>query len=81
MACQKYTLSFWLRNTGQPSAFRVFWGEALVYELVDAPDFPWTPISLEGLIASHDGTTLRFGFFNKPYWWFIDDIVVVPYCE
>ena len=81
MAGQKYALSFWLRNTGQPSAFQVFWDAALVYELVDAPDFPWTPISLEGLIASHDGTTLRFGFYNKPYWWFIDDIVVVPYCK
>ncbi len=81
MAGQKYSLSFWLRSTGQPSAFRVFWDGVLVYELINAPDFPWTPFSFDGLVASQDGTTLRFGFYNEPYWWFIDDIVLVPHCE
>ncbi len=40
MAGQKYALTFWLRNTGQPNAFRVYWDGVPVYDLVDAPDFP-----------------------------------------
>jgi hypothetical protein len=81
VAGQKYALTFWLRNTGQPNAFRVYWDGALVYDLVDAPDFPWTPFCLEGLVASQDQTVLQFGFYNQPEWWFIDDIVLVPYPE
>ena len=78
MAGQQYSLSFWLQNTGQPNAFRVRWEGTIVYELVDAPDLPWTLVQLDGLVASQDGSLLAFGFYNERDWWFFDDVVVVP---
>ncbi len=75
---QQYSLSFWLGNTGQPNAFEVRWEGVIVYELVDAPDLPWTLVQLNGLMASQDRSEIQFGFYNQLGWWFFDDVVVVP---
>lgn len=78
VAGQQYSLSFWLQNTGKPNSFRVRWDGQLIYELVDAYDFPWTQVQIDGLFASRDGSELSFGFYNQNEWWFFDDVVVVP---
>jgi len=78
VAGQQYSLSFWLWNTGQPNAFRVRWEGVIVYDLVDAPDLPWTQVQLNGLMASQDRSEIQFGFYNYLGWWFFDDVVVVP---
>ncbi len=79
VAGQQYSLSFWLWNTGQPNWLRVRWEGVIVYELVDAPDLPWTQVQLDGLAASQDGSEISFDFYNELDWWSFDDVVVVPY--
>lgn len=78
VAGQQYSLTFRLRNMGRPNRFQVRWDGEIVYELVDAADFPWTEFQLDGLVASKDRSEIRFGFYNELDSWFFDDIVVVP---
>ncbi len=72
-----YDLSFWLRNAGVPNQFQVFWDNQMIYAQVDEPDFPFQLRSFPGLEVTGDTTELKFGFFNVPDWFFIDDIQVV----
>ncbi len=65
---REYSLSFWLRNRGQPNAFQVWWDGVFVYDWVDAPNLDWTLVELNGLVASRDISELRFGFYNEPDW-------------
>jgi hypothetical protein len=74
---QTYAVTFWLRNAGQPNQFRVFWGGTLIYSLDNTPDFAYMPISIGGLTATSASTELKFGFFNPPDWFFMDDVIVV----
>jgi len=86
---QQYKVSFLLRNIGgedpvaketvvQSNLFRMYWEGDLVYELADAPQFPWTPILVDGFLSSRATSELRFGFYNPQDWWHFDDVVIVP---
>ena len=86
---QLYNLSFWLVSSGRPNRFQVYWGGVLVSDSMHFPDtvapsaIPNAPaydqLSIPGLPGgSGSFTELKFGFFNMPYYFFLDDIVVVP---
>ena len=72
-----YSLSFWLRNMGLPNEFQLLWDGSQIDGTVSFPDQPYTLVNYTGLPASADGTELRFGFFNPPDYFFLDDVVVV----
>ena len=72
-----YSVSFLLRNAGVPNRFSVAWNGVVVYSLDNAGDFPFMWVSIGGLAATSASTPLRFGFYNLPDWYFIDDIIVV----
>ncbi|HXN41574.1 MAG TPA: hypothetical protein VN918_07295, partial [Myxococcaceae bacterium] len=86
---QLYDLSFWLVSSGRPNRFQVYWGGVLVSDSMHFPDtvtpsvIPNSPAYDQLAIPSLPGgsgsfTELKFGFFNVPYYFFLDDIVVVP---
>jgi len=72
-----YTLTFWLRSGSPPDHFVVLWDGAVVYELIDSPAFAYMPVTVNNLVASVDGTELKFGFYQPPDFWYLDDIDVV----
>ncbi len=76
-ADQTYTLTYWLRNAGRPSHFQVYWNGDLIFDEVDSPDFPYTQFTIDGLVATGDTTELKFGFFNVPDFYYLDDIAVL----
>jgi hypothetical protein len=77
-AGQTYSLFFALRNANFPNEFQVIWDGVVIVDNVDMPDFDYTVVEIDGLVASGDGTELDFGFRNDPDYIYIDDIVVVP---
>src|SRR5262249_26340108 len=76
-AGQSYNLTFWLRNVARPNRFQVYWNGAVIFDSTDMPDFPYTPYAFNNLVATGAATELRFGFFNVPDYFFLDDIAVV----
>jgi hypothetical protein len=77
-AGQTYNLAFWLENTFAPNHFQVIWDGNVVFDGTDLPDFLYSPMEFDGLVASGDSVELDFGFYNVPSFFYIDDIVVVP---
>src|SRR5262249_17419226 len=77
MAGTSYTLTFWLRSGPPPNHLVVLWDGAVVYELIDSPAFAYMPVTVNNLVASVDGTELKFGFYQPPDFWFLDDVDVV----
>jgi hypothetical protein len=86
---QLYNLSFWLVSSGRPNRFQVYWGGVLISDSMNFPDtvtpsaIPNSPAYDQLFIGGLPGgsgsfTELKFGFFNVPYYFFLDDIVVVP---
>jgi len=86
-AGQRYDLSFWLRNAGQPNQFLLYWGGTLIS---NCQSFPTTASPGADTIV-HDqmffpalspargpNTVLTFGFFNATDFFFFDDVVLVP---
>ena len=76
-AGQLYNLTFWLRNAQQPNRFQVFWNGVLLADSTNLDDFPYTQFTFNGLVASGGATELKFGFYNLPDFFFLDDVVVV----
>lgn len=73
---QTYTISFWLRNVGQPSEFQLYWDGILISDWISVGTFVFVQLSFPGQMASLSMTEIRFGFSNVPDFFFIDDIVV-----
>jgi len=86
VAGEFYALNFWLRNLqyfgffspATPNLAQVYWDGNLVYELVNAPFFPYTQVVLSNLMATSPTTTLRFVFNDDPNVWALDDVSVSP---
>jgi hypothetical protein len=88
---QLYTLSFWMRSAGRPNQFLLYWDGAPISTCVGFPETPSPGLSaasaasaasfdqfeFEGLVASGDRTVLTFGFFNRPDYFFLDDVVLI----
>ncbi len=75
---QNYTLSFWVRNTGLPSDFEVWWGNfvtPLQSKLSPVPNFPYTQFTY-AVTASQASTPLTFVFYNVPSWVDLTDVAV-----
>lgn len=72
-----YTLSFWLRNFDTPNEFQLLWDGVQIAGQVNFPDQPYTLMTYSGLGASTDLTELRFGFYNVPDFFYLDDVSVV----
>ena len=86
---QLYNLSFWLVSSGRPNRFQVYWGGVLISDSMGFPDTvtpsaiptsaAYDQLFLGGLPGgSGPFTELKFGFQNVPFYFFLDDIVVVP---
>jgi len=80
---QLYTLTFWLLNIPNPpqpppNEFDAFWNSALVYQIIDATDFPYWEFRIEGLLATSVFTPIKFGFYQPPSFFYFDDVVVAP---
>jgi len=75
-AGQSYTLTFWLKNSERPNHFQLFWDGAVIFDATDMPNFPYTQMVFEDLVASADGTDLQFGFYNLDFYFHLDDVVV-----
>jgi hypothetical protein len=89
---QVYNLSFWLVSSGQPNRFQVYWDGNLLSDCVNFPDTrtpsaipgippPFGQYGFSNLPAGSGATELKFGFFNPPSFFFLDDIAVVPVSE
>jgi hypothetical protein len=84
---QQYEVSFWIANNGtyqgtaQPqNEGQLWWDGALELEGDNIGDLPWT--FEEGRLAATTGLTeLKFGFYNAPGWWLLDDVRVDPVPE
>lgn len=75
---QNYTLSFWLRNSAQPSQFQVYWGGNWISPLsrVDnVPKFAYTQFTYP-VTATGTTTVLTFTFYNPPDWIDLTDVAV-----
>ncbi len=68
------SLSFWIRNSGQPSHFAVEWHTNKIMELYYVPNFPYEQFSVSGLAGG--GGCLTFEFFNSPSWIDLTDVAV-----
>jgi hypothetical protein len=85
---QLYNLSFWLVSSGRPNHFQVYWDGALISDSVNFPDTrtpsagpgssAFVQLAIPNLPGGSSPTELKFGFFNVPYYFFLDDIVVLP---
>ena len=75
---QAYEISFWLRNVGMPNRYQVYWGGDLISDQMNVGDFPYMRVSVSPQGASSAMTELKFGFFNVPDYFWLDDIVVIP---
>lgn len=77
-----YTLSGWLTaaDWGEEdlNQFVIYWDGQLVLEMDNNSPFPYTLGTLPGLIASGTTTEVKFGFWNPPSWWSLDDVDVTP---
>jgi hypothetical protein len=77
-AGQTYSLTFYLRNAGLPNQFTVSWDGSTISDQTDLSDFPYTTVTVDGLVASDDSTALTFGLYNLPDFFWLDDVSVVP---
>jgi hypothetical protein len=75
---QSYNLSWWLRNSGQPNYFQVWWDGNLVCERLNDGNYPFMQETLPNQVASGSSTELKFGFYNPPDFFYFDDVAVVP---
>jgi hypothetical protein len=69
------SLSFWIRNSGQPSHFAVEWHTNKIMELYYVPNFPYEQFLVSGLSGGFG--CLTFEFFNSPSWIDLTDVAVV----
>jgi PEP-CTERM motif len=84
---QQYEVSFWIGNNGtyQGTALpqnegQFFWDGTLELHGEDVGDLPWT--FEEGVLtATQNLTEVKFGFYNAPGWWLLDDVSVDPVPE
>ena len=85
---QPYDLSFWMRSSGQPNQFMLYWNGTPISNCLSFPTTA-TPMAngapqfdqffFSALPpADGDSTVMTFGFFNPPDFFFFDDVVVVP---
>jgi hypothetical protein len=72
-----YNLTFWLANSQTPNHFQVSWGGNVIFDSLDMADFSYTQFEFDGLVASTGSTELKFGFYNLPDYFALDDVVVV----
>ena len=73
-----YFIVFWLRNSGTPSEFGVYWDGNLFWRWPNTADFDYTRIAIGPVTAATGSTTLTFIFQNVPDYYYLDDIVVYP---
>jgi hypothetical protein len=77
-----YTLSGWLMNvdleTPPENRFEIRWDGNLILAMDNAEPFPYTLGVFPGLVASGLSTEVKFGFWNPPAWWSLDDVDVTP---
>ncbi len=73
-----YTLSFWLGHDGGPgNNFSASWEGTTVYSHTTPEGFPYMQVTIDGLVASADGSDLQFSFLQIPAYYHLDDITVV----
>jgi hypothetical protein len=75
---QSYNLVFWLWNSGQPNRFQVSWEGAVIMDLMNLPNQPYTRYAINGLVACTAGSSLQFGFYNPPDYLHFDDVALTP---
>jgi len=75
---QTYNLVFWLGNSGQPNRFQVSWEGAVIMDVSNLPNQPFTRVAINGLVACNPMGTLRFGFYNPPDFMDFDDVELTP---
>jgi hypothetical protein len=56
----------------------VSWDGSTISDQTDLSDFPYTTVTVDGLVASDDSTALTFGLYNLPDFFWLDDVSVVP---
>ncbi len=76
-AGQTYALTFYLRNTDRPNSFSVSWNGTVLYSCNNCDDFPYTVYGFSGLMATGSTSQVRFGFYNFPDFFGLDDVIVV----
>src|SRR5258708_37586765 len=70
-----YHLSFWLASSQTPNHFQVSWDGGVIFDSVNMPDFTYMQFDFD-VVASTDSTELKFGFYNVPDYFALDDVVV-----
>jgi hypothetical protein len=76
-----YLLSFDIGNTGgTPSEFVLAWDGITLLDIPDLDPFPYMTAS-GGLTATTSLTTLTFGFFQEPDYFFLDNVVLTAIPE
>jgi hypothetical protein len=73
-----YTLSFWLAHpvTETGTEWQVSVGGTILTDVHDAANFGYTQYTFT-FTATSSATTLQFGFFDPPSYFYLDDISVV----
>ncbi len=85
---QLYDLSFWMRSSGQPNQFMLYWDGT---PISNCTGFPTTATPMANGVpqfdqfffsalppASGGNMVITFGFFNRFDFFFFDDVVMVP---
>jgi T1SS-143 domain-containing protein len=75
VAGQTYTLSFWMRLDANDNEFLLNVGGNTLAHFVDVTQFGYTAYNYQ-FTASATSTTLQFGFYNQPDYFYLDDISV-----
>ena len=73
-----YELSFWLSGNGSAAnQFLVEWNGNTLTNMIDIPLSGWTNFQF-AVTATSSSTVLEFGYDNRPSWFGLDDIGVLP---
>jgi hypothetical protein len=72
-----YLLTFWVRNSGRPAQFEVWWNGDRLSQVATVPDVDYTEFRFN-VTATDASTDLTFAFTNVPSFINLDDITVAP---
>lgn len=82
---QHYEISFWGANNNYGSSpqneIQGYWDGDLKLDASNVGDVPWTFVQSAPLTATTNLTEIKFGFYNAPGQWFLDDVSVDPVPE
>jgi len=71
-----YTIDFALKTFGEPNRFEVWWGDSMVYQILNGAENPNYSHLAVPVVADSSSTMLRFVFQDPPAWLILDDVRV-----